>query len=391
MARRQDELRRALARRSGTNPDDWFLVYRARHGMLACLRELARLRGAGSVLTQLATCCTAVDPIVAAGLRPVYGDISAQTLALDPEALPEVSDLRALVDQHSFGYIDQASSQALREVAHTQQALLVEDCAHCVGRLATDAFGAPLADVSFHSFGVEKMLPTYFGGAVWVNPDLSDAQLRDALRAALAALPEPDARLARAMRGYGTQIRVLNHLPHAWARGLRGWLARRGLFEPAIAPAEMAGAVAHEPLAMDAWSCEQVLAPFEELEYTSDLRVCALAAFERALSTLPEVRVSKAVLASGQPLLRLPVNLLTDEQADAAIAAIAGLGLYAVPWYRPLLYPGVSDAAAYGFDGSLDAYPQTAHAAVGALALPCDLTEVQVASVVEALRKVVAG
>ena len=55
---------------------------------------------------------------------------------------------------------------ALARAAHGAGALLIEDCAHCVGRMATDSSDIPLADVSVHSFGVEKMLRTSFGGAI---------------------------------------------------------------------------------------------------------------------------------------------------------------------------------------------------------------------------------
>ena len=184
MQNAQQELRSALAQRTGTSADDWFLVYRARHGMLACLRVLHELHGAGSVITQLLTCCTAVDPIIAAGLRPIYGDVSAGSYALDSEALPAADDVLGIVDQHTFGYIDEASSARLRAAADARGALLLEDCAHCVGRMAMGPDGAPTADLSFHSFGVEKMLPTYFGGTVWVNPAMRDRGLHDAFVAA---------------------------------------------------------------------------------------------------------------------------------------------------------------------------------------------------------------
>ena len=388
MTMAQDELRELLAKRTNTQAQDWFLVYRARHGMLVVLRELCRQRGAGAVITQLLTCCTAVDPIVAAGLRPVYGDVSPETLALDPLALPQTTATHAIVCQHTFGFIDQASTEALRAAAHAQGALLLEDCAHCVGRLATDSQGAPLADVSFHSFGVEKMLPTYFGGAVWVNPELSDHGLREALVAALGSLPVPTGKLARAMRSYRTQIRVLNHLPRPLAHALRGLWTKVGAFEPAIAGREMAGAVAHEPMGMDDWACEQVLGHLRELPQVQGTRVSALEAYRAELEDASGLRVPAAMLKSGQPLLRLAVNLPDDEAADRALAAVNALGLYAVPWYRPLLFPGVSDADAYGYDPALPGLPNTAALARGAVALPCDLTNDQVREVVQTLRQI---
>lgn len=387
MADVREQLLQELAQRSGTNACDWHLVFRARHGMLVVLRQIAGMRGAGSVITQLLTCCTAVDPIVTAGLVPVYGDVSDQTLALDADVLPQAQQVVAIVDQHTFGYISQQSSLALRAAADARGALLLEDCAHCAGRMATDEQGMPLADFSFHSFGVEKMLPTYFGGAVWVNPQMADTQLRDAVTRALDALPQPSGRLAKAMRSYRTQIRLLNHMPHGLAHALRERMVARGSFEPAISQAEMEGGVAHEPMTMDAWACEQVMGPFQALPESYGLRTNALAAYARELEGAQGIRVSQQMLSCDQPLLRLAVNLPSNEEADAAIAGIAAAGLYAVPWYRPLLYPGVSNPVAYGFDGRLEGLPNTAALTRGAVAVPCDLTASQVHDVADALRK----
>ena len=386
MADVQTELRETLATRTGTNADDWFLVFRARHGMLVVLRELVRLHGAGAIATQLLTCCTAVDPIIAAGLTPLYGDVSTKTLSLDAGILPADPAVMGIVDQHTFGYIDIKSSRALRAAADDRGAVLLEDCAHCVGRMAADEDDVPFADFSFHSFGVEKMLPTYFGGAVWVNPRMADKQLHDAVVDALSSLPEPTGKLAKAMRSYRTQIRTLNHMPAGLARGLREHMVARGSFEPAIAQSEMAGEVAHEPMTMNAWACEQVMGPLKALPSSLDLRVAALDTYARELADVHGVKVSRSLVGSGQPLLRLAVNLPTNKEADDAISRIAAAGLYAVPWYRPLLYPGVSDPDVYGFDGSLGGLPNTAALTRGAVALPCDLSPARVHDVAKALR-----
>lgn len=380
------ELRRVLAARSGTEPQDWFVLFRARHGMLQVLRELAALRGTGSVLTQLLTCCTAVDPIIAAGHVPVYGDVSPDSYALDAATLPATRDLRALVMQHSFGLVDAPGARALRAEADRRGALLMEDCAHCVGRLATDGDGRPLADVSIHSFGVEKMLPTHFGGAVWVNPAMADTALRARLVVSLAALPDPDARLARAAARYRGQMRLLNHLPLPLSRALRALLAATGSFEPAIAPEELAGAVAHEPMAAGEAIAARALEALAGLDASCATRVAALAAYRELLPGTEGLRLSGRILESAQPLLRLPVGLPSDEAADEALGAIAALGMYATPWYRPPLFPGVSDPVPYRFDPTLPDLPHTAALTRGAIALPCDIDAGRVPAVVDAVR-----
>ncbi|MGW6226215.1 DegT/DnrJ/EryC1/StrS family aminotransferase, partial [Cellulosimicrobium cellulans] len=243
---------RMLADRTGTDPADWFLVFKARYGMEVVFRALAEARGTGDVVTQVFTCSTAVDPVLVAGLRPVYAEVSPATVAIDPDRLAVGPATRAVVLQNTFGIVDDATALRLRAAARSVGALLVEDSAHCVTRLARDADGSPVADVSFHSFGVEKMLPTRFGGAVWVNPALEPG-LRAAIVSALDALPVVGARLDLAARSFRTQVRVLNRLPGGAAGKVRGALTAVGAYEPAIAPVENRGGLAHPPQRPSSW------------------------------------------------------------------------------------------------------------------------------------------
>ena len=85
--------------------------------------------------------------------------------------------------------------------------------------------------------------------------------------------------------------------------------------------------------------------------------------------------VPAAVFAGeAQPLLRFPAFLEDAERADAAIKSVRAAGLYAVAWYREPLFPGVTKPEAYGWDGTLAAWPKTARACEGAVSLPTDVT-----------------
>lgn len=392
------DLRAALAARTGTRAEDWYLTFKARQAMKVVFDAVAacdagsacQLAGAsepatggnpapGEVVTQLYTCCTAVDPIVAAGLVPVYGDIDARTCALDPRTLPLTARARVVVLQHTYGILDPKTDAALRSAAHGAGALLLEDCAHCVGRLSYDAAGQPIADVSVHSFGVEKMLPTHFGGAVWVSPEMPDAALRSDIVRRLEALPALDARLARAARRYRNQIRVLNHLPHGLSHTLRERLAAMGLFEPAIADVELAGGLASMPQAPDGWVVAGAAQAVAALDANEAQRSAAVAAYTKAFAELgTDVVRAPRLLAtdptSVQPLLRYPVFLDSAERADAAVAAVLQAGYYAVAWYRHLLFPGVPDPSAYAWDGSLEHLPRTRDNAATVACLPTDVS-----------------
>lgn len=373
-----------LAELTGTETADWFPTFKARQGMRVAFGALAACGDARrEVATQLFTCCTAVDPIVAAGLEPVYGDISPVTLALDATTAPVGERTACVVLQHTFGIRDAASDAALRDRVHGAGALLLEDCAHCAAHLGLDASGRPVADVSVHSFGVEKMLPTHFGGAVWVNPDMADAVLRDEIRARLAALPALDAAHARAARRYLNQIRVLNHLPHGVSHALREGLRERGLFEPAIAPVELAGGLASEPALPGSWVADQAFWALMATPADEDVRSAAARAYGEALAGLPGAPgegawATSCGLGAGLPLLRVGLFLANAAAADAAVARLCAAGHYSVPWYRPLLFPGVTDEAAFGLpDGmaaALDRLPVTRACSEGTVCLPTDVS-----------------
>lgn len=386
MADATTSLRAELARRTGTDASDWFLTLRARHGMQVVLEALRDERGEGEVVTQLLTCCTAVDPILASGMRPRYADVSHDTLSVDPARADVSADTRAVVLQHTFGLMDPVADGALRQAAG--DALLLEDCAHCVARLSRDAEGAPVADVSIHSFGVEKLLPTYFGGAVWVNPAMRDQALRQAILSRLGALPELDGRTAQAARAYHNQIRLLLRLPRPLSRRVRARLEGEGRFLPAVSEEELRGRVSHAPARASEWIAAQALAALAGIDPRLEQRTQAAEAYggliSDGLALVP--RVAREV---PQPLLHFPVYLREPEQARRLLRRVSELGLYAVPWYAPTLFPGVRDEAAYGVPADLDGLPVTRELSVAPVGLPCDVTPDQARAVVGALADVV--
>ena len=375
----EQTLAERMAELTHTRADDWYLTYRARHGMLTVFRALAGKKGAGEVVTQLLTCCTAVDPIIAAGLVPVYGELSAQTCSLDPELLRLGQNTRAVVLQHTYGIVDDASSRAL----------VVEDCAHCVARMARGEAGAPVADVSVHSFGVEKMLPTLFGGAVWVNPDSPLAGELASIRESLAALPAPSAKAERLNSSYRQVNRVLVHLPLPLARPLRRALAKGGLFDPAVSDEERLGGVSHEPTRPTAFACDAALVALSDYEKNLAARSAAVSAYCEALAGAPGVEIPAAVRAGEvQPLVRMPILLANTEVADAVESAVLKAGYYTTAWYRPELGPGVLDEAAYHVPADRSGLVQSDRLVACVANLPTDIPADGVREVIDAVRSV---
>lgn len=335
----------ALAARTGTDPDDWFLVFKARYGMAVVFRALREARGPGQVVTQIFTCSTAVDPILAAGLTPRHADVSPATVSIDPDRLTLTGTERAVVVQHTFGIVDDDRAARVAAAARGVGALVVEDSAHCVGRMARGASG-PIADVSIHSFGIEKVLPTHFGGAVWLNPAAGDAGLRRRMADDLASLPAVGARLDVLARAYRAEVGVLNQLPGAVSGPARRMLTALGAFEPAVAPVEGRGRLPYRAMRPSPWMTRRMAAALAGLAEVERGRGALVAEYQRLLAGAVEVPGS---VRPGDPLVRWPFFAADGPTARRILQALAAAGIYAGSWYRPALFPGVEDPAGYGY------------------------------------------
>ncbi|MBS7158347.1 MAG: DegT/DnrJ/EryC1/StrS family aminotransferase [Collinsella sp.] len=389
---REASIARIMAERTGTRPEDWYCVYRARHGMLSACEAVCATIGEGHVVTQLLTCCTAVDPILAAGLTPRYGEVSADTASLDPAVLPLDSSVRAVMLQHTFGLVDDGASRRIASAAHEAGALVFEDCAHGVARMAKGPDGSPLADVSFHSFGVEKMLHTQFGGAVWVNPEGASPEVLQVLRERLAQLPVTGAHLTALTGTFVFWNRVFNHLPLPVARGLRRFLSATGLFEPAVSDEERRGGVSHDPMRPSDAICDAVIEAFGCLDEDVVARIEATRAYSELLADVPGVTLlASAAQGPYQPLLKYPVLVADAATSDAVCEACCAAGHYMTVWYRPELGPGVLDESAYHVPVDRSAIPVCDDMVRRILTLPTNQGAEGAREVVEVLKGVVSS
>ena len=381
-----------LARRTGTAESDWYCVFKARYGMRVAFDVIRELRGEGFVVTQLLTCCTAVDPILAAGLVPRYCDISVDTASLDPLALELDDRVRAVVLQHTYGIVDEATSRELAARAHAAGALVIEDCAHCVGRMALDEEGRPLADISIHSFGIEKVLDTLYGGAVWVNPTSPFADVAAEVASRLGSLPVAGFHLALLARMNRFQLRVFGHLPRPVARALRRGLSSAGLFDPAVSDEERRGGLSYRPLRPSRFVCEKVLVALEGLGRVEDSRAAVTAVYRSELPGLPGVAIPAAAVSGDvQPLLKFPLLVEGTELADRVVEAVCSAGYFTSAWYRPELTPGVLDEAAYHVPANRAGLAANDRFVACVATLPTNIDVAGARRVCEAVRSVVSS
>jgi perosamine synthetase len=132
-----------------------------RSSLYAILKAL-NLPKESKVGLQAFTCNAVPNPILWAGLNPVYIDC-ANDFNIDTNKIP--NNLSALIVQHTFGL--PADTQ---EIQQTYQGIIIEDFAHTLGK-DIKVFG----DAAFFSFSRDKVISCVYGGmAVTNNPEIAE-------------------------------------------------------------------------------------------------------------------------------------------------------------------------------------------------------------------------
>jgi dTDP-4-amino-4,6-dideoxygalactose transaminase len=137
--------------------------------------------GAGTeVVTSPLTFCATANTIVHAGGTPVFADVDAATLNLDPcaAAAALTSRTRALLPVHFGGR--PAHMCAFAALAQRDGLALIEDAAHCVEGIADGRKVGSIGDFTCFSFYATKNLTTGEGGMVTTRDARAAAFMRTA-------------------------------------------------------------------------------------------------------------------------------------------------------------------------------------------------------------------
>jgi perosamine synthetase len=149
----------------------------------AALHGAAFAAGLGpgdEAITTPMTFCATANCILYQGATPVFADVSADTLNLDPDEVSKTLSVRtkAIIAVDYAGH--PAALEELGELAKTQvqRALLIEDASHALGAEYRGKRVGSIADMTVFSFHPVKHLTTGEGGMVTTN----DAKLAETLR-----------------------------------------------------------------------------------------------------------------------------------------------------------------------------------------------------------------
>ena len=377
-------LRRKIANYTKTDASDWYLCLKARYGMAAVYKAVFDIYGSSDVLTTPYTCITSVNPILVSFLKPIYADIDPETLSITNVGKHLTKRTRAICVQHTLGIIN-PEIKKIAKICKERNILLVEDSAHCLGRMALTSKKEPLADISVHSFGVEKVLQnTKFGGAIYVNPALKkkDPKLYDKIVDHLLNLKETPRSLDLKIRAYRGENAVLQRIPNRMQNGFRNFLLKTKAYEPAVTPMEQQ-CKQLPSYAITDFVAETALKHIGTLSENYRQRLENVKIYQKYLKDAKDFHI---VNASEEPMLAFPIVFEDVRRATDAYIALASSGFFIRRWYSPLLYPGPTDTRKYEYNPKMAPVAEAMHPRV--LCLPTNLTVTQTKKLIQILHPV---
>jgi dTDP-4-amino-4,6-dideoxygalactose transaminase len=168
-----ERFRAALARLTGR--DACFLVSSGRAALTLVLLALKRTADRTQVVVPAYTCPTVAQSVLAAGLEPVFCDVSPHTLAFDEDGLARAMARRPLAVVPTYMYGLAHRLDRCLELARLHDVEVIEDAAQSLGARIDGRMAGTLADVGFYSFGPGKCLPIGCGGVIVAGPRLAPA------------------------------------------------------------------------------------------------------------------------------------------------------------------------------------------------------------------------
>lgn len=151
------------------------------NGTLALITALQALGIRGEVVTTPYSFVATAHALLWNGIRPVFADIDAESLNLDPARIEAAigPETTAILPVHCYGR--PCATEAIADIAERRGLRVIYDAAAAFG--VKDAGGSVLrhGDLSVLSFHATKVFNTFEGGAI-VSPDVATKQRIDQLK-----------------------------------------------------------------------------------------------------------------------------------------------------------------------------------------------------------------
>lgn len=141
------------------------------NGTIALQIAIKALNVKGEIITTPFTWVATVSAIIWEGCTPVFADIDAETLNVDPAGIEEkiTSETRAIMPVHVFG--NACDIESIETIARKHDLKVIYDAAHAVGTLYRGTSVFEYGDISATSFHATKLFNTGEGGACVTKDD----------------------------------------------------------------------------------------------------------------------------------------------------------------------------------------------------------------------------
>lgn len=151
-----------------TDTGQELLYYRGRVALFHILKALDIETG-DQVATQAFTCSAVPEGIIASGARPLYIDIKAGQVNMDPDDLARKigPQTKAIIVQHTFGI--PAEMNEIARIASNQNLPIIEDCCHVSSTQYDGKSLGTFGIAAFYSHEWGKPIPCGLGGSLSVS------------------------------------------------------------------------------------------------------------------------------------------------------------------------------------------------------------------------------
>lgn len=151
----------------------------ARHALIAVLTA-AGLKAGDEIILSPLTCKVVPLALLSMELKPVYADISPDTLNIDPgQAQSRITPAsRAILFQHTYGH--PGGVEEVAALASQRDLFMVEDCAQCMPLCEGDYRPGQHGDAAIFSNNAGKPLSAGSGGVVVTNNAVLAGRIRNA-------------------------------------------------------------------------------------------------------------------------------------------------------------------------------------------------------------------
>lgn len=316
-----------------------------RSSLLALLNALGIGKG-DEVCVQAFTCNAVPNPVLWSEAVPVYIDVD-ETLNMSPEDLEKkvTPRAKAVIVQHTFGI--PANMDRILEVARRHNLIVIEDCAHALGAEYKGRKVGTMGDVSFFSFGRDKVISSVYGGAAATN----NARIGQKIEAFWKTCGTPSRFWVFQQLLHPLIFAIALPLYNVFGIGkvlIKGAQMMK-LLSFAVTKGERRGVKpAHFPKRMPDRLAALALGQFRKLERFNAHRrsIAALYATHIHNAHIRTIRNSsrgEGIIARKNVFLRFPVF---HEQRDAIVRGARKRGIYLGDWYSSVIAPDGTDLEA---------------------------------------------